>query len=308
MEKLIEFTGLIAAPFTPMHKDGSLNTDLIPKYYEILERNGAGGAFINGSTGEGASLTMKEKITQVEIWSSCFRKKESVRIINLVGGTCYQECIELAIASKESGVSAIAIVAPYYFKPSDAEILADFCARVGESVPDLPVYFYHIPSLTGVNLPMINLLKNISAKLPNFAGIKFTNEDFMDYQSCLDFENGKYDLLWGRDECMLSALILGAKGFVGCTYNYASPLYHQLIAAFNNNEIEGARILQQKSIDMIALLDKFGGIATGKAYMKYIGLDCGRFRLPVRNMTEKSYSDFIQAVELLDMKYLFSEV
>ena len=130
----------------------------------------------------------------------------------------------------------------------------------------------------------------------------------MDYLSCLDFENGKYDLLWGRDECMLSALILGAKGFVGSTYNYASPLYHQLIAAFNNNEIEGARILQQKSIDMIALLDKFGGIATGKAYMKYIGLDCGRFRLPVRNMTEKNYSDFIQAVELLDMKYLFSEV
>jgi len=228
--------------------------------------------------------------------------------MNLVGGTCYQECIELAVASKENGVSAIAIVAPYYFKPPDTEILANFCARVGESVPELPVYFYHIPSLTGVNLPMIDLLKSISGKLSNFAGIKFTKEDFMDYLSCLDFENGKYDLLWGRDECMLSALILGAKGFVGSTYNYASPLYHQLIAAFNNNEIEGARILQQKSIDMIALLDKFGGIATGKAYMKYIGLDCGRFRLPVRNMTEKSYSDFIQAVELLDMKYLFSEV
>jgi len=308
MEKLIEFTGLIAAPFTPMHKDGSLNTNLIPKYYEILERNGAGGAFINGSTGEGASLTMKEKIIQVEIWSSCFRKKESVRIINLVGGTCYQECIELAIASKESGVSAIAIVAPYYFKPSDAEILADFCARVGESVPDLPIYFYHIPSLTGVNLPMINLLKNISAKLPNFAGIKFTNEDFMDYQSCLDFENGKYDMLWGRDECLLSALILGAKGFVGSTYNYAAPLYHKLISAFNNNELEEARIMQQKSINMIALLDKFGGIATGKAYMKYIGLDCGKFRLPVRNMTDKNYSDFVQAVDLLEMKYLLSVV
>jgi N-acetylneuraminate lyase len=199
-------------------------------------------------------------------------------------------------------------VAPYYFKPSDAEILADFCARVGESVPDLPVYFYHIPSLTGVNLPMINLLKNISAKLPNFAGIKFTNEDFMDYQSCLDFENGKYNMLWGRDECLLSALILGAKGFVGSTYNYAAPLYHKLISAFNNNELEEARIMQQKSINMIALLDKFGGIATGKAYMKYIGLDCGKFRLPVRNMTDKNYSDFVQAVDLLEMKYLLSVV
>jgi N-acetylneuraminate lyase len=130
----------------------------------------------------------------------------------------------------------------------------------------------------------------------------------MDYQSCLDFENGKYDMLWGRDECLLSALILGAKGFVGSTYNYAAPLYHKLISAFNNNELEEARIMQQKSINMIALLDKFGGIATGKAYMKYIGLDCGKFRLPVRNMTDKNYSDFVQAVDLLEMKYLLSVV
>ena len=308
MEIIKKITGLIAAPFTPMHKDGSLNKDLIPQYYELLEKNGVRGAFINGSTGEGASLTLKEKMTQAEIWSSCYRKKQSVRIINLVGGTCYQECIEHAIASKESGVSAIAIVAPYYFKPSDTAILAEFCTRIGESVPDLPVYFYHIPVLTGVNLPMIDLLKNLSGMLPNFAGIKFTNEDFMDFLLCLNYEGGKYDLLWGSDECMLSALVLGCKGAVGSTYNYAAPLYHRLIKAFSIGDMQRARMLQQKSIEMITLLGKYGGLATGKAYMRYIGLDCGEFRLPVKNMSSDSYRNFVIDVKELQMEDLFSKL
>ena len=58
--------GLIAAPFTPMHKDGSLNTALIPRYYEMLKANGVTGAFICGSTGEGVSMTMQEKKAAAE--------------------------------------------------------------------------------------------------------------------------------------------------------------------------------------------------------------------------------------------------
>jgi hypothetical protein len=33
--------------------------------------------------------------------------------------------------------------------------------------------------------------------IPNLAGIKYTHEDFMDFLSCLHFNNGKYDMLWG---------------------------------------------------------------------------------------------------------------
>lgn len=53
--------GLIAAPFTPMHPDGTLHLSLIPAYYEMLKANGITGAFICGSTGEGVSLTLQEK-------------------------------------------------------------------------------------------------------------------------------------------------------------------------------------------------------------------------------------------------------
>ena len=63
----------------------------------------------------------------------------------------------------------------------------------------------------------------------------------MDFLSCLHFENGKYDMLWGRDENMLSALAVGAKGAVGSTFNYAAPLYYDLIDAFNKNDLKKAR-------------------------------------------------------------------
>lgn len=307
MEKIKKFVGLVAAPFTPLDNNGNLNTDLIPEYYQFLEKNGVSGAFINGSTGEGVSLTQKEKQLNASHWVACHKNGGKVPIINLVGGTSYKECIENAIFSQEAGISAIAILAPYYFKPADDTQLAEFVARVGESVPDMPVYFYHIPVLTGVNMPMLGFLKKISEMLPNFAGIKFTQEDFMDFMSCLNYKNKTYDLLWGRDECMLSALVLGCKGAVGSTFNYAAPLYHKLIQAFDDGRLDEARALQQLSIDMITLLGKYGGISTGKAFMKYIGINCGKFRSPVKNMTDSAYNEFVKDVASLNMERLFCE-
>lgn len=298
--------GLIAAPFTPMNKNGNVQYDQIPDYFNFLEKNGIAGAFINGSTGEGVSLSQHEKTKITETWTAQKTTESKLRIINLVGGTSYVECIEAAKFSNKVGVDAIAVLAPYYFKPSNARQLAEFVTKIAEVVPEIPVYFYHIPVLTGCYISMFEFLKVASPMIPNLAGIKFTNEDFMDFQSCLNFENGKFDMLWGRDENLLPALSIGARGGVGSTYNYAAPLYLQLIKAFDEGDLNQARKLQQLSIDMIRLLGKYGGIATGKAYMKYIGFDCGEFRLPVQNMKSAEYELFKNDVKALKMENMFS--
>lgn len=284
--------GLIAAPFTPMHKDASINISLIPEYYEMLKFNGVTGAFICGSTGEGVSMNNYEKKKVAEAWADCTREDKDFKVMTLLGGTSITDCIDLAIHAKEIGLYAVSFTAPFYFKPAQVDQLAKCCIAIAGSVPDMPFYYYHIPVLTGVNFPMLDLLKAIDGKLPNFAGIKYTHEDFMDFLSCLQYKDGKYDMLWGRDENMLPALAVGAKGSVGSTFNYAAPLYYELIDAFNNGRLRHAQALQEKSIEMIRLLGKYGGIATGKAYMKTIGLDCGEFRLPVKNMSTEEYSLF----------------
>lgn len=301
-----KFEGLIAAPFTPMFQDGSVNYDSIDEYSDFLVKNHIAGAFINGSTGEGVSLSGKEKQLLTEKWVKA-AKGTSMKVINLVGGTSYHESIEHAQHSQEAGIDAIAILAPYYFKPASAVQLAEFCARIAEKVPSMPVYFYHIPVLTGCNISMFDFLKVAGPMIPNLSGIKYTHEDFMDFLTCLHFENEKYDMLWGRDENLLSALVLGCRSGVGSTYNYAAPLYYGIIEAFDKGDLITARQLQQQSIDMIRLLGKYGGIATGKAYMKYLGFDFGSFRLPVQSMGAEVFHHFRADVQSLEMEMWFSK-
>jgi len=294
--------GLIAAPFTPMHPGGSLNLGLIPDYYKLLKANGVKGAFICGSTGEGASLSTEEKKQVAAAWAECSRHDNDFKVMTLVGGTSIADCCELAKHARAVGLYGVSMTAPFYFKPASIEMLAACCIEVASKVPDMPFYYYHIPVLTGVGFPMIDLLKTLHGRLENFAGIKYTHEDFMDFLSCMNFENGRYDMLWGRDENMLAALSLGTRGAVGSTFNYAAPLYNRLIAAYQSNDQPQACTLQQQAIDMIRLLGKYGGIATGKAYMKLVNLDCGKFRLPVKNMSDAEFESFKKDVAGLGFK------
>jgi N-acetylneuraminate lyase len=303
---MTKFEGLIAAPFAPMTKSGEVIYEKIESYYDLLDRNRVVGAFINGSTGEGVSLSQKEKMKITDSWTNCAKVRKTVKVISLVAGTSYVECIENAIHARESGVYAIALLAPYYFKPASAKQLADFVSRIAEKVPDLPVYFYHIPVLSGCYVPMIDFLTEAANSIPNLVGVKYTHEDFMDFLSCIHFMDGKYEMMWGRDENMLSALVLGTRCAVGSTFNYAAPIYLQMIRAFDSGDLVVARKLQQQSIDMIRLLGKYGGIATGKAYMKYIGFDCGEFRSPVKNMSPEKLVKFREEVASLQMEDLFS--
>ncbi|MET0391749.1 MAG: dihydrodipicolinate synthase family protein [Chitinophagaceae bacterium] len=300
--------GLIAAPFTPMDHHGNLNLDAIAEYYQLLKANDVTGAFICGSTGEGVSLTTQEKMAIAEAWASCAQADPDFKVIMLVGGTSLADCKALAKHAKKIGLYAVSFTAPSYFKPASIKQLAACCKVIAAEVPDMPFYYYHIPVLTGVNLPMFDLLQEVDGQIPNFAGVKYTHEDFMDFLSCLHFKNEKYDLLWGRDENMLSALVLGTQGAVGSTFNYAAPLYYDLIDAFQAGDFKKAQALQQQSIDMIRLLGKYGGIATGKAYMKLLGFDCGEFRLPVPNMSQHQFEEFKKDVGQLNFSSFCSRV
>ncbi len=289
--------GLVAAPFTPFHQDGTLHLELIPEYFQLLRQNNITGAFICGSTGEGVSMTTREKMKVAEAWALATKDDADFRVITLAGGNSITESAEIARHASSCGLEAIAFTSPSYFKPVSVEALAACCAHVAMAAPELPFYYYHIPVLTGVDFPMLSLLEQVDGKIPNFAGIKYTHEDFMDFGSCLHFRDGKYDMLWGRDETFLSALVLGARGAVGSTFNYAAPLYYELIRAFDQGDLETARTKQQQAVKMIGLLGKYGGIATGKAFMKEVGLNCGEFRLPVLNMSAQQSDAFKKDVK-----------
>lgn len=289
--------GLIAAPFTAMNTDGSINLEIIEKQADFLYHNGVIGVFICGTTGESMSLTIRERMDIARRWTEV--TPDGLKVIVHTGHTSLEDCKTLAIHAQQIGVYAIGAMGPCFFKPSNVEELVLFCAEIAASAPKLPFYYYYMPSMTGVNFPMVKFLKIAKGKIPNLAGIKYTHEDLMDYQLCLSFEDGRYDMLFGRDELLLCGLILGARGVVGSTYNFASPLYNKLIKAFEDGDLVGARKLQKKAVDMIKLLTQRPGLfhAAGKSIMTMLGVDCGPVRSPLTKMTPMQYENLKTELE-----------
>lgn len=278
--------GLVAAPFTPFQKNGSVDFKSIEKLAASLVSNKVGGAFVCGTTGEGVSMTTAERMKVAARWQACAGKK--LRVIVHVGHTSLGDSCALAAHAQKIGAAAIGCMAPYCFRPSNAEDLVAFCAPVAAAAPELPFYYYHIPCVTGVTVPALEFLRAAADKIPNLAGVKFTHENLMDFAACVRWEGGRYNMLYGRDEMLLEGLAAGAEGAVGSTYNYCAPVYHRVMAAFARGDLPAAQAEQAQANASIAVLIRYGGMPpAGKAFMKAIGLDCGPTRPPLRPLSDK---------------------
>lgn len=277
------FTGLVAATFAPMNRNGSVNLKGVDKLAASLVTNGVKAAFVNGSTGESLSLTVEEREQIAARWMKVAGK--DVDVIVHVGHTSLPECRRLAAHAQRIGARAISALAPCFFKPATVDDLVAFCAEVAAAAPRLPFYYYNIPSMTGVNLPVAAFLRAAAKRIPTLAGAKFTHENLMDFTECLRLDGGRYDLLFGRDEMLLSALTTGARGAVGTTYSFAAPLYQRIIAAFEAGDFATAQRDQARAVEMIRVFICHGGLPAGKAMMAMIGCDCGPARLPLRALS-----------------------
>jgi N-acetylneuraminate lyase len=282
-------TGLVAAPFQAMQPDGSINLDRIERQADSLLKNGVAGAFVCGTTGEGLSLSVPERLQAAGRWKEVIGERD-LRLVVQVGHNSVADSRTLAGHAQEVGAHAIGCMAPGFPRPAALEDLVAYCREVAAAAPGLPFYYYHIPSLTGVDFPMVEFLRQAGPRIPTLAGIKFTGEDLMDFGLCLEVEERKYDMLFGRDEVLLAGLSLGARGAIGSTYNYAAPLYHRILQSFQAGDLEGARADQVRSMEMVECLIRFGVIPAGKAIMKMIGLDCGPIRPPLKSLTEEQCS------------------
>jgi N-acetylneuraminate lyase len=273
--------GLIAAPFTPMTETGEINTGPIVKYARHLINSKVAGAFVCGTTGEGISMTTVERNAILREWVT--HSGNELKIIAHVGGNSLPQSMELAAFAERQGAYAIASFAPSFFKPGTAGELVSFLAPIAAAAPDTPFYFYHFPSLTGVNIPVISFLEEADGIIPTLAGVKYTHFDLYDMQQCMAYKDGKYEILHGYDEVLLGGLALGVRSAVGSTYNYMAPLYLRLWEAFNRGDLESARKHQQVSVQVVRQLNKYGGgVRAGKEIMKLTGIDCGPCRLPIR--------------------------
>jgi N-acetylneuraminate lyase len=294
-------SGLIAATYTPMRDDYSINLDAIGPLTDRLIADGVKGLFVCGSTGEGVSMTTEERKLVAEAFIAAARGRVSVVVH--VGHNSLHEARELATHAQSAGADVVSAVAPNYFPISDIATLVDSTALVAAAAPKLPFYYYHIPVMTGINVDMVEFLRLAGARVDNFVGVKYTANTLHEYQACVALEDGRFDVLFGYDELLLPALAVGARGAVGSTYNIATPLYCRILAAFDAGDIQGARAEQLRSVEMISTLSRYPFHPAVKAVMGMIGTPCGPCRLPLPPLTEdqtRQLRDDLQTIGFFD--------
>lgn len=296
MEKII---GLIDAPFTPFHTDGSLNLAPIPAYAQLLARNGLQGVFINGSSGEGYMLTDEERMQLAEAWMAAV--PEGFKVIVHVGSPCVTSARRLAAHAQAIGAWGIGAMATPFPKMGSVEQLVQYCEAIASAAPELPFYYYHIPAFNQAFLSMYELLQAVDGRIPNFAGIKYTFESLYEYNRCRRYKAGKYDMLHGQDETILPCLAMGgAQGGIGGTTNYNGRALVGIIEAWKAGDLAKARELQDFAQDVIDVICNFrGNIVGGKRIMKLIGLDLGPNRTPFISVTDEEEKELRRQLEAI---------
>ncbi|VTS06256.1 dihydrodipicolinate synthase family protein [Tuwongella immobilis] len=294
----LKLTGLVPATHTPFTDSGEVNLAVIETQAEHLLRDGIRAVFIAGTTGESHSLTLAERLAITERWLAVTRGTP-MQVIVHVGGNSLGDAKTLAAHAQTTGAAAIAALAPSYFKPKSVADLLLWTTPIAAAAPAIPFYFYDIPPLTGVNLPMPDYLEQAAERIPNLAGVKFSNPDLLAYQRCLHLSGGRLDMPWGIDEYLLSALAVGGSGGVGSSYNFAAPLFHRLLAAFGQGDWATARAEQWKAAQWIETLIRFGYMPSARRIMERLGVPVGAPRLPFQSLSADQAKGLDAALEQL---------
>ncbi len=282
----IEHTkGLFAAPFSTLHEDGSPNLEIIPKYASFLSNKQVVGVFVNGSSGEGFSFTTEERMKIAEAWVRASKQTGLKAIIHVSHHSAADER-RMAVHAQEIGAFGIGTMGPLYYKPKTADRLVDWCAKTAAAAPTLPYYLYNIPRMSGISVNMAEFIELAKKRIPNFAGIKFSDPgDFPGIAYCRNFDGARYDIMHGQDESLLCALSLGVTSAIGSTYSFAAPLYNKIIKAFENQDMKTALEYQLVSVNLVMALVGTGEFFSScKAVLRWLGLDLGPVRPPLKDI------------------------
>ena len=292
--------GLVAPVFTPMKFSdaGGVVVDLskVPAQSAYLNRTGVDWAYTAGTTGESVDLTVAERIALAHAWIDVGVTK----VIVHVGAESLVDAKRMAADAEAYGANAIAAMPPTYLKPATLEALVATMAAVAAEAPNTPFYYYHIPIMTGVTFPMADFFALADAAIPSLIGVKFAYGALDDMSLTVNygpFKNGpawrqgqRPNVLFGKDQYLLSALVLGADGGVGTTYNWNGELQNAMMAAYRQGDHAMARQAQLAVTRMVVAMvnastsPSLAGSLAFKVAMNAIGLDkldMGPPRLPM---------------------------
>jgi 4-hydroxy-tetrahydrodipicolinate synthase len=271
--------GFWVASATPLASDGSVDSAKLAGHAKQLFSKGVDGVVLFGTTGEGTSFNVTERVATIE---AVLKAGIPAERIGIGGGfPAISDSMALTRAVLGLGLRHVLLLPPYFDRSATPEGIEDAFATILDGVADdrLRAYLYHIPQISGVAIPTsaaANLRKRYGKQV---AGLKDSSGDFKQFQA---FRAAAPELAItvGNETDIARAIAAGGAGTICGMANIAPELVKAMI---DGKDVE-ARM--QAAVDIVVKSPSF--LATLKAILAAQTGDASwlRVRPPLRAMSD----------------------
>ena len=277
------FTGNCVAIATPFDANGNINYDAFGRLIDNQIEGGVDAICVCGTTGESATMTIREHIAVVEY---CVKRvNHRVKVIAGAGSNDTSAAVYLSLHAQDSGADALLHVTPYYNKCSQAGLVKHY-----EYIADrteLPIILYNVPSRTGVSFTAESY--QILAQNPKINGVKEASGNFSLLAHTRYLCGDDFYIWSGNDDQVVPMMSLGAKGVISVAANIVPEVVVDMSHRCLAGDFAGAAKTQIEYMDFIdALFIEVNPIPIKEA-MAMAGYEVGPLRLPLCELSEKNH-------------------
>lgn len=261
---------VVPALVTPLTPQGEVDERACHRLVDHVVAGGAQGVLALGSTGESATLGAARRGVALRAFVAAARGR--VRLAVGVTEPSLVATLEQATEAVDAGAEALVVTPPYY-APVDQKTVIRFYQQLAAVVP-VPVLAYNIPSFTKTWVDSDSMRQLLETGV--ISGVKDSSGD-MEYLArvllAVD-QSGRSDVLiyTGMDMLLLPSLVIGAAGAIAASSNFAPSLSVDLYDAVRRHDLDSARELQRRLVQLIQLL-RAGPLPQGiKSALSLIGI------------------------------------
>jgi len=225
-----DLRGVIPAVVTPLSVDGSLHLENLALHVQTLKAEGCHGVLFMGTTGEGPSFDLSERMA---VFEAGIQTAGDMLVLAGTGCASLSDTITLTRGAFELGAQGVVVIPPFYFKNVSTDGLLEFYRRVlEEAVPDGgKLLLYHFPNMSQVPITFELLEQLLTLDSSRVAGIKDSSGDADHlFELCTRFPTLK--IFAGSDRLLHEGLKRGVAGCITAAANILAPLNAAVFDAF----------------------------------------------------------------------------
>ena len=236
----IDLKGSLVALVTPMKPTGEVDDSALDGLIDWHLESGTHGVVPVGTTGESATLNVREHLHVIE--HTLRRVDGRVPVVAGTGANATAEAIDLTRDAKVVGADACLLVTPYYNKPTQEGLYQHYCA-IAESV-DVPMVLYNVPPRTACDMSAETVAR--LAPVPQIIGIKEACGDADRVQEIRALVPDDFIILSGEDAQTLTMFGYGAVGTISVTANVLPEMMSKFCESYLNGDITSAEELDEQ--------------------------------------------------------------